>query len=118
MGAEAKTATFIRDVSAQNKARGEQRLYLVSPPMVAAKWDDSETTEYPYVIVSAVDVIFSGPETYIFPATPGGEIADWGELAGSFKGALDHEEALTNAGYTVADVLVVHESAPRKGVTS
>lgn len=45
-----------------------------------------------YVIVSAT-VAYSGPETLIFPATPDGEIADWGEIGGG-RGYLDHEMAL------------------------
>ncbi len=112
-----KTATFLRDVSKQNRARGVQKLYQVTPPMKSQDWNGN-AAEYQYVIVSAVDVMFSGPETYIFPATAGGEIAEWGELEGSFKGALDHEKALHNAGYTVADVLVVPESTPRLAVGS
>lgn len=117
MSEETKTATFLRDVSEQNHARGVQRLYAVVPP-VSVEDQGGVVTEYDHVIVSAVDVIFTGPETYIFPATPAGEVADWLELEGSFRGALDHEEALTNAGYAIADVLVVNESAPRKAVTS
>ena len=54
-----------------------------------------------HVIVSAVVAMFSGPETYIFPANDKGEITDWGELDGSFKGDLDHAQALRNAGYEV-----------------
>lgn len=45
--------------------------------------------------------MFSGPETYIFPADKTGEIVNWSELDGSFKGGLDHEQALVNAGFEV-----------------
>lgn len=54
-----------------------------------------------YVIVSAAVVPISGPETYIFAANKNGQVTDWIELPGSFRGALDHERALRNAGYEV-----------------
>ena len=115
MNEESKRATLLRDVSKQNRARGSQILYKVDPPMVDDHYDGSRT-EYDHVIVSATDVMFSGPETYIFPANPDGTIASWGELDGSFRGALDHEQALTNAGYSITEVLVIAESATRKAV--
>ena len=55
---------------------------------------------YGYVVVSACDTADAGPETYIFPAYPNGVIADWIEMAGSINGVLDHDAALTKAGYT------------------
>ncbi|MDQ0241245.1 hypothetical protein [Arthrobacter bambusae] len=55
-----------------------------------------------YVIVSAVNALYSGPETYIFGATEDGEVADWLELHGSYRGGLDHAAALSGAGYEVA----------------
>jgi hypothetical protein len=54
-----------------------------------------------YVIVSAVDAMFSGPETYIFPANEDGQIQDYGELEGSYRGGFDHVTALEGAGYAV-----------------
>lgn len=57
---------------------------------------------YQYVVVSAVRVPFSGPETYIFKADSQGKVADWAELEGSFRGALDHARALRGAGYEIA----------------
>ena len=54
-----------------------------------------------YVVVSATFAMFSGPETYIFPATENGEVTDWGELNGSYRGDFDHDKALKNAGYKV-----------------
>jgi hypothetical protein len=114
MGEQIKTATFIRDVSRQNRSRGVARLYQVHPPILVEDW--LHTGVYDYVVVSATVVMFSGPETYIFPADEDGTIADFGDLDGSFRGALDHERALTNAGYTLGDCLVLTESAPRKAV--
>lgn len=60
---------------------------------------------YDYVIVSATVVMYSGPETYIFGATKKSleenAAADAAELEGSYRGGLDHEQALKNAGYEV-----------------
>lgn len=55
-----------------------------------------------YVVVSAVSVPFDGPETYIFTANSEGAITSYMELEGSFKGGLDHAEALRRAGYEVS----------------
>lgn len=88
-----KTATFIRNLQG---FCGDARLYSVNPPLM----DYDGSIGYEHVIVSASDVM-GDPETYIFGATPEGLIADWGELPGSFKGVLNHDEALKNAGYTI-----------------
>jgi len=85
---------------------GYASLYRLEPPMHYTDYfsgPDNEDVEREaeYVIVSAADVMFSGPETYIFPATSDGKIVDWGELPGSFKGGLDHAQALEGAGYEV-----------------
>lgn len=86
------TATPLRSLS---HWRGDVRLYRLVPPMK----DGDVAREF--VIVSAVDVPYSGPETYIFSATPDGDVIDWMELEGSYRGGLDHTEALGNAGYTI-----------------
>ena len=52
-------------------------------------------------MVSATHVLFSGPETYIFPANEQGEVINWLELDGSYKGRLSHEKALNNAEYEI-----------------
>jgi len=72
--------------------QGSANLYQVDPPL-----DGHE-----YVVVSAAMVPFSGPETYIFPASKEGIIYNFGELEGSYRGGLDHEIALKNAGYTTS----------------
>lgn len=77
---------------------GDARVYELDPPM------DDDPEQWRYVIVSAVDAMFTGPETYIFPAEKQGDVfttVNMLELDGSFKGALDHEQALENAGYKV-----------------
>lgn len=81
-------AKFVKHIESM---RGAAHLYELSEPL----------EEHQYVVVSAVNVPFGGPETYIFPADREGNIINWGELDGSFKGALDHSRALKNAGYEV-----------------
>ncbi|WP_454113529.1 hypothetical protein [Microbacterium maritypicum] len=85
-----KIATFVRDVSEQNGATGEQRLYRLDPPMDGVE----------FVITSAVNHSWAH-ETYLFPADEDGAIVDWGELEGSYRGDTDHERALRGAGYEV-----------------
>lgn len=70
---------------------GEASLYRLEPPL-----DGHE-----YVVVSATVVPYSGPETYVFAASDEGEISDWGELEGSYRGGLSIDEALRGAGYEV-----------------
>jgi len=98
-----KVATFIKTMDDQN-ATGLQKLYCLDPPLVAEAWDDDDDpAKHEYVVVSGTNAMFSGPETYIFPSNKNGEIVDWGELPGSYRGGLDHEEALKGAGYVVDD---------------
>ena len=88
-----KTATLLK--TQESEVGADQRVYRLDPPHV----EDGETHDI--VVVSAVYALFSGPETYIFPGTADGEITDFGELAGSFRGSIDHEEALRGMGYEV-----------------
>ena len=97
-----KTATHVKTFTSSERPDFEQRLYRVDPPIRPYTFaEEPEADPTDYVIVSAANVPFSGPETYIFPADENGEVIDWVELGGSFRGALDHEQALRNAGYTV-----------------
>ncbi len=81
---------------------GHAALYELDPPLEAASWDDDETAAtHKFVIVSATNAMFTGSETYIFPATPDGQITDYGELPGSMRGTLSHAEALREAGYEI-----------------
>jgi len=87
-----KHATFIREVV---DWKGEAYLYKLEP---------GGDCPHEYVVVSATDVVLgiaAGPETYIFAADSNGEVTDWMELPGSFKGALDHVGALARAGYSL-----------------
>jgi len=93
-------ATFIKKMG--REFNGDARLYRVEPPIEYEKYD-SDNGEYKkyqtdYVVVSAADVMFSGPETYIFASDEKGEIKYWGELSGSRKGVLDHHYVLREAG--------------------
>lgn len=78
---------------------GEAALYELSEPVEYTP--DDTPIETRFVIASAVVAPFSGPETYLFPATKDGAITDWGELHGSMKGTLSHLRALEHAGFTV-----------------
>lgn len=88
-----KTARFVRTLTGFT---GDARLYELSEPHEG--YGERADT---HVVVSAV-VTYGGAETYIFPANADGEVTSWGEIPGSFKGALDHERALREAGYEVA----------------
>ena len=86
---------------------GDAYLYSVVPPMpdVDTVFDADDIERpckwYDYVIVSATYALFGCPETYIFGADQDGVVLGWGELEGSFQGALSHELALERAGYRV-----------------
>jgi len=51
------------------------------------------------IVVSAANVPDSGPETYIFPSNLKGNIFNYIEMNGSFRGSLDFNKALSNGGY-------------------
>jgi len=81
------TAIFIKDMATPTAA---QKLYRMSPPHHG----------HEHVVSSAV-IVFGHPETYLFGSDADGTITHWGELDGSLKGTLDHEEAIREAGYVV-----------------
>ena len=93
-----KTATLLK--TQESEVGADQRVYRLDPPHVETDWHGVEHT-HDIVVVSAVYAPFSGPETYIFPGQSDGEITDFGKLAGSYRGGLDHEEALRGMGYEV-----------------
>ena len=95
-----KTATLVRNL----KWRGDARLYRLSEPVEYGYSYDGETLpKTDHVVVSATVVGYGeGPETYIFPgAADSDEPLAWGEMDGSFKGGLDHAEALRGLGFEV-----------------
>lgn len=84
-------------------------VYDVSPPVDWTEYTDvdGEYTEIPrtsdYVWVSAVNVPYSGPETYAFPCDWTGHVLSWGELPMSRKGKYHPDQILAQAGYSVED---------------
>lgn len=93
------TATFVKDLEGW---RGDASLFRLNPPLSDEPYDeDVIPTHYEYVIVSGVDALFTGPETYIFPADSNGDAVSMLELPGSFRGAIDQEQALHGAGYEI-----------------
>jgi hypothetical protein len=79
-------ATFVKDLQ---DFTGQAGLYRLSSKVHLDRFDDQG---FDHVVVSSV-VAYSGPETLIFPADEYG-ILDWLELAGSYRGGLDHLQAL------------------------
>lgn len=96
-----KVATEIRKLESFT---GDARLFRLSEPMACGyDWESGEhKSNTEYVVVSATIAPYSGAETYIFAASESGEIQNWMELDGSYRGGLDHAEALRGAGYEVA----------------
>lgn len=96
-----KTATQV--AGPLKNFRGDARVFKLSEPHAYESEDDEKAPEtYEHVLVSAAIVAFEGPETYIFGAKQVDgkwRVNNWVEMDGSFKGALDHEKALQNAGY-------------------
>jgi hypothetical protein len=87
--------------------QGEAELFRMEPPHEG----------YDYVVVSAITSRPTGmpeidnipglldSETYIFGANAEGEVVDWSDLPGSFKGAMDIPQALLNAGYVIKEAV-------------
>lgn len=96
-------ATFVKDMS--NKFSGTAMLWELSEPIgYRHNWDDGEPTEFTdHVVTSAAITSLAGPETYVFPADQDGNILDWGEIAGSFRGGLDHHEAIRRSGWSIGE---------------
>ena len=81
-------AKFLKNVESE----AQQAVYQMAPPLQG----------YEYVVVSAA-CVFGESETYIFGSDAKGQIVNWSELDGSFKGQLSHETALSNAGYKIVN---------------
>lgn len=96
-------AKFLEKLKGWN---GDAKVFELDPPLEYERCygDEFVTDTATYVIVSAVNVMYTGDETYIFKAKPQGdvfEVADWVELPGSARGTLDHNEVLNLIGYEV-----------------
>lgn len=83
-----KVAKHIRNLT---DFSGNAALYQMTPP-----YDGQE-----FVIASAVNDGRYVHETYLFPATPAGEIADWTEMDGSQRNTTSHDEVMANIGYVI-----------------
>jgi hypothetical protein len=93
-------ATFVREII--SPAGAAQRLYRLSEPITwGGDYEGGAKGTADHLIVSATVAMFSGPETYIFPANEDGTVLDWGELPGSLRGTLSHDEVLSAAGYEI-----------------
>ena len=90
-----KTAVYLRGLDGW---RGDARLYKLVPAHVVVDHDDVTVETIEFVVVSAVDP-YSDPETYIFPCDEDGKVLSFQEMEGSFRGGLDHTEALRGLGY-------------------
>ncbi len=90
------TAKFIKK---PNHFNGEAKMYELSEKVSYADgYQKKRKTKY--VVVSAIIAPFTGAETYIFPCDKNGVPYNFGELEGSYRGGLDHEEALRGLGVT------------------
>ena len=84
-------AEFVRDLE---NFTGSAKLWKLSSTYRVTDYTEEVTAFADFVITSATNVPFSGPETYVFPASPEGEVLSWSELEGSFQGSRDHEKAI------------------------
>ena len=88
-----KSAVAVKSVK---EAKGRACLYKLSDPLMG----------YEYVVVSAAkdhrdrhDNMIG--ETFIFGSDETGKIKSFLELPGSYRGGLDHQKALNDAGYDI-----------------
>ena len=89
------TATFVKDMS--KNFTGTAKLWKLSEPVDC----EGGNEKIDHVVTSATIVMFSGAETYIFPADESGNVVSWLEMDGSYRGGLDHEQAIENAGWII-----------------
>lgn len=80
------TATFIRDLQ---DTHDNAKLWKLSRPFRPEYSDRSVE----YVVSSAVHVL-GIPESVLYSADSNGEVLSWSELPGSFRGDLNHQEAI------------------------
>lgn len=86
-------ATFVKDLPS-SRTGAAQKLYALSEPYEVKDWDGNVEHVVSHVVVSAAVAMYTGAETYVFPANADGEVVDWAELDGSIRGGLDHEAAI------------------------
>ena len=81
-----RKAEFVMDLKGFT---GLAKLYRINPPV---NYGDGKKADF--IVASAINAFDAGPETYLFPSDEAGHILDWAELEGSYKGGLDHQEAI------------------------
>lgn len=90
-----KTATKVKDLTGWGMAS----LYELSESVET--YDGERKTKF--VIVSAVNAMFSGPETLVFAARQSGEKLGMLIEIGGGRGYMNHTKALENMGFTIKD---------------
>lgn len=106
-----KTATFIKAINSEfdEPAYRDQKLYFLFPPLCS-----NSSHMYSYVVVSAISSSLIDPETYIFPSDEDGNVLNYEELTGSYRGGICHETALYAAGYTLVKSEDSYEVVPEE----
>jgi hypothetical protein len=100
-----RTAKLIGTKEPGKENRGRWKLYKMTPPAVYERYDDDGdkvTKHSDYVIASQAEV-FGVSETYLFPANSDFTVASWGELPGSQKGNVSHEDVIRAHGYEIEE---------------
>ena len=98
-------ATFIRNL--ERNFQGDERLYRVDSPVEYVDQYDYEIDRpyknrvTHYLVVCADEDMFSDPEVRIYPSDEQGNILCWYSRGGPCRGGINHDEALTRAGYAV-----------------
>ena len=97
-----KTASFIKKL---DDFKGNAALYLLSEPIRGHDHEDGQEVAWDWVAVSAIEpsILIGEAETLIFPSNSEGEIEDWQDLEGSYRGGTSHAVALEGAGYKMVD---------------
>lgn len=87
-----KTARIVRDVSAENGARGVQLLIHLKPPFEG----------HEFVVASTIEFPKAGFETLVFPSSDRGQVSDYMTIGGGRGFTVD--EVFSNAGYHFVEV--------------
>lgn len=102
-----KKAYHLKQFDRVSSTGAMQRVYSLTVPLKGYEEYDDEgnalVRKHHMVMLSQLCAPFSGWETYIFPVDENGEVTDWGELPGSYRGYINHEELLKSLGYTVVE---------------
>lgn len=83
------------EVIEKNLAGFTGTAYLVKAEkaVVVKDWNDEETCQTQYFVVSGTYAMFSGWEVLVFPADKDGNVLDWSEVAGN-RG-VTHDDAIS-----------------------